>query len=291
MSIDPLHSQHDREFEDFRYVYPVLSRRSGGISVGINLNPDKVCNFHCIYCQVDRVSQDKSSFVDTDRLVGELDSVLQTVASGRLFESGKFRRTPDGLRELKDIAFSGDGEPTTFRNIDQVVQRCAEVKRKRGLDRVKMVLITNASMLDRPAARRTLDILDTNQGEVWAKLDAGTDAYFQQVNRAAMHLDRIVDNIIQAAQQRPLVIQTLLMRIRDESPSPSEVDALCRRYDQILMAKGQLKLIQICTVARIPAESFVAPLRDEEVDALVQMVRRRTGVSTAGYYGCGVESQ
>lgn len=289
MSIDPLHTQHEREFEGFRYVYPVLSRRSGGISVGINLNPDKVCNFHCIYCQVDRVSHDKSSFVDSARLVRELDGVLQIVTSGRLFETSKFRRTPARFRALKDIAFSGDGEPTTYRNIDQVVQQCAEVKRDRGLNGAKMVLITNASMLDRPATQRALSILDVNQGEIWAKLDAGSEAYFQQINRAAMHLDRIVANIIMAAQQRPVVIQTLLMRIHDVPPSPSEIDALCCRYEQILKAGGHLKMVQICTVARKPTEPYVGPLQNEEVDALVQQVRQRTGVPTIGYYGCAEE--
>jgi len=42
---------HRRELDENRYVYAVLSRRSGGVSIGINLNPDKVCNFDCIYCR------------------------------------------------------------------------------------------------------------------------------------------------------------------------------------------------------------------------------------------------
>ena len=54
--VHPLHGRHERSFEANRFVYPVLSRRAGGLSVGINLNPDKICNFDCIYCQVDRVS-------------------------------------------------------------------------------------------------------------------------------------------------------------------------------------------------------------------------------------------
>ncbi len=72
MTIDRLHTQHERQFADNRFVYPVLSRRSGGISVGINLNPDKVCNFDCVYCQVNRVSQSETRFVDTPQLLEEL---------------------------------------------------------------------------------------------------------------------------------------------------------------------------------------------------------------------------
>ena len=64
-----LHAQHARTYQQNRFVYPVLSRRSGGLSLGINLNPDKVCNFDCIYCQVDRVEQSETRFVETDRLL------------------------------------------------------------------------------------------------------------------------------------------------------------------------------------------------------------------------------
>ena len=66
------HTDHPRLFQGNKFVYPVLSRRSRGISVGVNLNPDKVCNFDCIYCQVDRRSEAETRFVATDRLLGEL---------------------------------------------------------------------------------------------------------------------------------------------------------------------------------------------------------------------------
>ena len=39
---------HTRHFTDFTFVYPVISRRSRGLSIGVNLNPDKVCNFDCV---------------------------------------------------------------------------------------------------------------------------------------------------------------------------------------------------------------------------------------------------
>src|SRR5437868_13964722 len=112
----PLHTQHQRTFETNRFVYPVLSRRSGGISIGVNLNPDKICNFDCIYCQVDRTRQSETKFVELDALLAELDEVLELVTSGALFDTEKFRNTPPALSRLNDIAFSGAGEPTTSRN-------------------------------------------------------------------------------------------------------------------------------------------------------------------------------
>ena len=203
MTVDPLHTQHERLFADNRFVYPVLSRRSGGISVGVNLNPDKVCNFDCVYCQVNRVSQGETRFVDTPQLLEELHGTLELVTSERLFTLGKFRDTPPALRRLTDIAFSGDGEPTTHRNFDEVVAACADLKRQHRLDTLPLVLITNASMFHRDHIQRALLILDANNGEIWAKLDAGTAAYYDRINRAPFSFPHILRNITQAAIVRP----------------------------------------------------------------------------------------
>jgi len=283
MTVDRLHTQHERQFAESRFVYPVLSRRSGGISVGVNLNPDKVCNFDCVYCQVNRVSQSETRFVETSQLLAELHAMLDLVTTGRLFAVGKFQETPPALRRLTDIAFSGDGEPTTHRNLDEIVAACAEVKHQHGLHELPLVLITNASMFHREHIQRALRILDANQGEIWAKLDAGTDAYYEQVNRSPFTLAHILGNITQAALLRPLVIQSLFMRLHGAPPPESEWSAYCDRLAEITSAGGRLKLVQIYTVARQPAESFVAPLSDAEIDQAADYVRTRTGLNVIGY--------
>jgi wyosine [tRNA(Phe)-imidazoG37] synthetase (radical SAM superfamily) len=285
MPADRIHTRHERTFEINRFVYPVISRRSGGLSIGVNLNPDKICNFDCIYCQVDRSVQGLTRFVQLPDLREELEQTLASAISGRLFQHPDFAEVPDGWRELKDIAFSGDGEPTSHRNFDQVVAECAKMKRRLGLDAVKLVLITNASLFHRDHVQRGLEVLDANQGEVWAKLDAGSEAYFRLVERTPIPLARILENITQAARQRPLVIQTLFMRIGGQAPDASELEAYCRRLNEVVAAGGQLKLVQICTVARRPAESSVTPLEDAEVDQIVSVVRERTGLTAAPYYG------
>jgi wyosine [tRNA(Phe)-imidazoG37] synthetase (radical SAM superfamily) len=281
----PLFTRHERRFAENRFVYPVVSRRSGGISVGVNLNPDKICNFDCIYCQVDRRSESEVRFVELDRLLTELDDTLKLVTSGELFATEGFKNTPPHLRWLNDIAFSGDGEPTTYRNFDEIVAACAEVKRQHGLSDVKMVLITNASMFHRPAVERGLAILDENQGEIWAKLDAGTDEYYHLVERTTIPFQRILDNIKLAAKNRPIVIQSIFMRIKGEPPSEAEILAFCDRLNEFKAADGQIKLVQVYTVARPPAESYVAALADHEVDRITETVRQRTGLPANAYYG------
>ena len=283
MNILPQHTRHPREFEQNRFVYPVLSRRSRGISVGVNLNPDKVCNFDCIYCQVDRRSESETRFVEFDQLLGELEAMLTWVASGEIFTHPQFASVPEPLRRLNDMAFSGDGEPTTYRNFDVIMERAAELKRKLGLDAVKMVLITNATMFHRPAVERGLAILDQNQGEIWAKLDAGTEAYYRLIDRTSIPFQRVLDNLVLAAKARPIVIQSLFMQVQGVGPTVSEITAYLERLREIGQAGGDIASVQVYTVARPPAESFVSALPHPEVQAIADRVAAEVRLRVEAY--------
>lgn len=280
-----LFESHPRSFESNRYVYPVVSRRSGGISIGVNLNLDKICNFNCVYCQVDRTEMGEKEFVELDRLVTELDAMVGLVVSGRIYDEPRFAQTPEAFRRLNDVAFSGDGEPTTYRNFDEVVAACAEIRRRHKLDGVKLVLITNASMFHRTAVQRGLATLDANNGEIWAKLDAGTEAYYRLIIRSAIRFQQILDNLLLAARVRPIVIQSLFMRVHGNPPPQEEQEAYCDRLREIVAAGGQIKLVQLHTIARPPAESWVAALSPPEVDAMAELIRHRTGLPVAAFYG------
>lgn len=285
MQKNVLHTSHERSFETNRFVYPVLSRRSQGVSIGVNLNPDKICNFDCIYCQVDRTTTSETRFVEMQQLLEELDQMLALVSSGELFQSEHFSDVPKHLQRLNDIAFSGDGEPTTYKNFDEIIQACAELKQQHQLSDVKMVLITNASMFHREHVKRGLEIMDANQGEIWAKLDAGSDDYYQLIERTSIPFQQILDNLEAAAQVRSLVIQSLFMQVNQEAPTEKELELYCDRLAQILAAGGQISLVQVYTIARRPAESFVTALADHEVDRIVELVTSKTGIQAVGYYG------
>lgn len=279
------HRDHARRFEENRFVYPVLSRRSRGISIGVNLNPDKICNFDCIYCQVDRRSESETRFVETDRLYDELTSMVEMVASGQIFEHPKFASLPDHLRRFNDIAFSGDGEPTTHRNFPEIVAESARIKHRFAAPEVKLVLITNASMFHRPHVQRALTIFDDNQGEIWAKLDAGSAEYYHLIERTTIPFQRILDNLTEAARVRPLVIQSLFMRVDDAPPCSAEIDAYAQRLNDIVAAGGAIKSVQIYTVARPPAEANVTALSKSEITGIAQRVEAATGLTVELYAG------
>src|SRR5205807_2420195 len=147
--------------------------------------------------------------VDLACLRTELETMLDAVVSGELFQHERFQKTPAHLRRFNDIAFSGDGEPTTCPQFLDAVRLAAEEKSARGLDDVKLVLITNATQLHRPAVRAALDVLAANNGEVWSKLDAGTEEYYHRIERTTIPFSRVLTNITEAAQARPLVIQAM----------------------------------------------------------------------------------
>ena len=156
---------HRRELHDNVYVYAVVSRRSQGLSIGINLNADKVCNFDCPYCQVDRsVQAAHGRDVDIAVLEAELDDLLSRVAHGSLWTLSPFDTAAPALRRVNDVAFAGDGEPTACPQFPQAVEVVGRLRDKHGLDGLKVHLLTNATLLDRPRVQRGLQALDAVGG-------------------------------------------------------------------------------------------------------------------------------
>ncbi|MBX3396229.1 MAG: radical SAM protein [Phycisphaerae bacterium] len=279
------YADHNRRWQDFLYCYPVISRRSKGLSVGINLNPDKACNFDCIYCQVDRSTPGLVRKVDLHLVRSELAGLLDAAISTSLFRDSPFSALPNDQRVVRDIAFSGDGEPTTFPHFAEAVRLVADLKSDRRLHDTKIVLITDACYLTRPDVAAGLRTMDENNGEIWAKLDAGTQEYYEQVNRPNFPLSHVLAQIREAAVLRPIVIQSLWMRIHGAPPPDEEVAAFAARLQAIQSAGGKLKLVQIYTIARHTAEKYASPLSPPELDNVASIVRQSIDTPLETYYG------
>jgi wyosine [tRNA(Phe)-imidazoG37] synthetase (radical SAM superfamily) len=263
---------HRRELGDNRYVYAVVSRRAGGLSVGINLNPDKRCNFACRYCQVDRSTPRVKFGVDVDRLMIELDTLLSRVRSGSLWRSAPFDTALASLRRLADIAFAGDGEPTLAAELPEAAGRVRQLCDSLGLD-VPLRLLSNAARFDRRAVRSALSHFD----ELWCKLDAGSEAYFGFVAASRIGFSRVLDNLLSVARERPIVLQSLFFSCRGVGPSADEIQAYLERLDTIRAGGGRIARVQVYTVARPPADPAVGPL------ALPALVAIATRVAAGGF--------
>lgn len=285
----PLFTDHSRHWRTNRYVYPVISRRSKGLSIGVNLNPDQACNFDCVYCSVDRSVPSTVREVDLAIVREELHHLLGLAMSGALWNEAPFDRTPAALRRLNDVAFSGDGEPTAYSGFGDACRLAAELIAWHQAP-AKIVVITNATLLHRPEAQAALSLLDTVSGsvpsEVWAKLDAGTEAYFQLIERTKVPLQRVLDNLLLTGRARPIVIQSMFLRYRGEGPPAAEIDAYLGRLRALVEGDCQIKLVQVYTVARSTAETEATPLANAEVDAIAARVRE-LGLPAEAYYGPG----
>ena len=281
---------HNRSFQQFHYVYPVISRRSKGLSIGINLNPDKVCNFNCIYCEVDRSHcnhKNSQNILSLDILKQELESLLIAAQNGQLAKDEKFADTGDLTYHIKDIAFSGDGEPTLSSFFPEAVEIAVHLKQKFNLTQTKVVLITNATCLHRLNIQDILPYFFKNQGEIWAKLDAGTEDYYRKINQSKVPFAQVLENLKQAAQSFPIYVQTMFLKLNGDVMSSEEILVYCERL-KWLAAGGSILGIQAYTIARrtfgTKDGDKLAPLTKPELEAIGETINTQTGLSVECFF-------
>lgn len=268
-----------RDFLDNRYVYAVVSARARGLAVGINLCPDKQCNFQCVYCEVHRNGSLPDNQLDVDLLAAELKKTLAYVRAGRLRERPWYRTLPDELLELRHVALSGDGEPTLSPRFAEALQAVVHVRALSGFPFFKLVLLTNSTGLDLPHVHHGLKHL-TRSDEVWAKLDGGTQAYLNKVNRASVPLEKILANILMVARERPVVIQSLFPAINGEEPPLEEIDQYARRLLELKKGGAQISLVQIYSATRPSPNSQSGHLPLKVLSRIAHTVRQTTGLAT-----------
>ncbi len=212
---------HDRDSAALRYVYPVISRRAGGVSVGINLNPNNACNWRCIYCQVPDLARGTAPPLDMALLETELRGFLRELLHGDFMQT----RVPEGARRINDIALSGNGEPTSAAEFSQVIALIARVRTELSLsESLKTVLITNGSLLHRADVLDGIRQLSGMNGEVWFKLDRASAAGMLRVNDTHARLDKVRENLISAMAACPTWLQTCWFALDGEPPSQQDED-------------------------------------------------------------------
>jgi wyosine [tRNA(Phe)-imidazoG37] synthetase (radical SAM superfamily) len=160
--------------------------------------------------------------IDVARLEAELRQLLADILQGDFMRE----RVPEGARRLMDIAVSGNGEPTTAREFPEVVALAARVMAELGLrGRIKLVLITNGSMMHRPGVQHALDTLRESDGEVWFKIDRATPAGIGAVNGVRSSVKRAVANLAVSAARCPTWIQTCMFALDGAPPPEGDVQA------------------------------------------------------------------
>lgn len=249
-------TDHSRDAAGLTYVYPVISRRSGGLSVGINLNPNNACNWRCVYCQVPDLQRGSAPAVDLQQLRQELSGFLRSVLHGNFFD--RFEVPPD-KRMIRDIAISGNGEPTSAPNFDQVVEVIGEVAQLSGLSSVvRRVLISNGSLMRRAVVQRALGRWREMGGEVWFKLDSGSEAGRRRINDVNLASGVALGNLETASRLCPVWLQTCIFGFDGAPPSLTDRSAYLAFLGKALLRGIRLQGVLLYGLAR-PSMQVEAP--------------------------------
>jgi wyosine [tRNA(Phe)-imidazoG37] synthetase (radical SAM superfamily) len=235
---------HSRESAGMKYVYPVVSRRAGGVSVGINLNVNNACNWACLYCQVPDLVRGGPPPIDLGRLEDELRRFLHDATIGDFL----LRNAPPEARRLVDVAFSGNGEPTSAPEFAQAVERVGVVLRETGLQAsVKLRLITNGSLMHRSSVRTGIAAIGALDGEVWFKVDRATEAGVELVNGVRIAPAKIAGALSLCADLAPTWVQTCYFALDGTEPAAEEESTYLALVEAL---KEKIKGVHLYGLAR-----------------------------------------
>lgn len=264
---------HNRDTAGMTYVYPVVSRRARGVSVGVNLNPNNACNWGCVYCQVPALARGTAPDIDLVQLEAELRTMLGDILHGDFMQ----KRVPEDVRRLNDIALSGNGEPTSARVFPQVIELIGHVMADFDLvGRIKLVLITNGSLVDRPRVQAGLTKMADLNGEVWFKLDSATASGMRALNQTRITPEKQFERLSVAARLCPTWLQTCVLAVDGLPPSQTEQDAYLALIGRIRQQRIPVQGVLLYGLARPsmqPQASHLSALPTEWLDAYADAIR------------------
>ncbi len=266
-----------RNFLGNRFVYAVVSARARGLAIGINMNPDRFCNFNCVYCEVNRELPVTKQELDIAVMAEELKNTLSLVRSGKIREYAAYSGLSDELLQLRHVALSGDGEPTLCPNFAEAVQVVVHARARNPHGFFKLALITNGTGLDLRAVQDNLQYF-TQDDEIWIKLDAGTQAFMDRVNRSEVTLEKVLSNILLVGRQRPIIIQSLFPLVLGQEPPAEEIDEYILRLHDLKNGGAHIALVQIYSASRPIAHPDCAHLPLKKLSLICQRIKAETGL-------------
>jgi wyosine [tRNA(Phe)-imidazoG37] synthetase (radical SAM superfamily) len=268
---------YPREYAGNRHAFARLCPRCHGLWLEVNVNPDKRCNFACVYCEVDRSQVETGSVLDVPRMSSELLKLLTWARRGRLRELPALHSVPERLLRVQAVALSGDGEPTLAPNFAEAVEAVAFVRALADMEFFKLILVTNGSALDSSEVRKALHWF-TSQDEIWIKLDGGSQAGLDRINRAGFPLKRLLSNIVRIGRRRPVVLQSLFPLYEGQEPSAEEIEDYIGRLRELKADGANIALVQIYSAHQPTACRDCGHLSLRSLSRIAHQVKTATGL-------------
>ena len=261
---------HSRELSGLKYIYSVISRRAGGLSIGVNLNVNNACNWQCIYCEIPNLTRGSPPPIELDVLEDELRFFLHEIIHGDYME----KNVAIDDRHLKDIAFSGNGEPTSAEEFPQIILIVKKVLEEFNLlHKIKLRLITNGSLMHQSAVIKSVEMLKEINGEVWFKVDAVTEESIQIINQVNLKRHQILERLKNCATACPTFVQTCVFTIDGKNPSEKDIDAYVELMNEI---KSDIEGVHIYGLARPslqPQAKRLERISEEVLESIAKKLR------------------
>ena len=247
-------------------VYPVYSRRSGGLSVGINLFPGKKeCPFDCPYCEVFPFTT--NAVFSIEQLECDLYPVIDNAFRQKI--------------EIKDFCFSGNGEPSLSGDFPHALELASRI-RGELVPSAKIVLITNGAGLMQPETFTFLHKAAGQYGlDIWLKLDAGTPIWYEKINRSNIPFEKLMSKIKEFSACTPVTLQTMLCAVEGTPPPEEEVKAWENMVlDLVVTASknsaGSIRKVQLYGKARpAPEDPRAAALPAQYIEQRASSLRKK----------------
>ncbi|MDR2837695.1 MAG: radical SAM protein [Azonexus sp.] len=271
-------ADHRRDSAGLRYVYPVVSRRAGGVSVGVNLNVNNACNWACVYCQVENLQRGAPPPVDLALLERELTAFLKAAVDGDFLAAS----VPPESRRLMDIAFSGNGEPTSAAEFAGAVDCVGRVLESLGLcDKLPLRLITNGSLLHRPRVQAGVRRLGALGGEVWFKLDRAEAAAMTEINGVPLTPAKTAANLARCAALAPTWVQTCWFALDGKAPDAAARAAYCALLAPLAGQLAGVHLYGLARPSRQPDAVRLTALAAGALTSFAAEIHKKTGIKVS----------
>ncbi len=220
-----------------KYVFGPVNSRRFGLSLGIDLSPDKKsCNFDCLYCELGKGKNTNKiqNEPEVSEVINEVSNVLKKI------------------NKVDVLTVTSNGEPTLYSKLDLLIERLNEIKRKE-----KTLILSNGSTISSPVVRQILSKFDI----VKLSLDTANEKTFFKLDRPLkdIKLREIIEGMISFRKiyKGELIIEILI------------VEGINDTIEEMILLKDVLNEIKpdridIGTIDRPPAYN-IEPISSEKL--------------------------
>ena len=271
---------HSRELSGLKYIYSVISRRAGGLSIGVNLNVNNACNWQCIYCEIPNLTRGSPPPIELNLLEEELRFFLHEIIHGDYMEKNVSAED----RHLKDIAFSGNGEPTSAEEFPEVILIVKKILEEFNLlHKIKIRLITNGSLMHKTSVIKGVEMLKEMNGEVWFKVDSATEESIKTINQVNLKAHQILERLRNSINVCPTFMQTCIFTIDGKGPSEKDVDAYLQLVGEVKTDIQGVHLYGLARPSLQPQAKSLGRISDEALEDIAKKLRNLNIATTVSY--------